>query len=90
MMIGLVILIAYSNTLKEFLQDDKTKVLSSGRLMCFLLVVSYIYYSGYIVLTKGIIPDLPVALSGLIAMLYGLKQVGPNIHIGGSNGNPEK
>jgi hypothetical protein len=89
-MIGLVILIASSNTLKKFLQDDRTRALSSGRLMSFLLVVSYIYYSGYIVLTKGVIPDIPVALSGLIAMLYGLKQVGPNIHIGGGNANPEK
>ena len=89
-MIGLVILICYSKTLKEFLQDDKTKVLSSGRLMCFLLVVSYVYYAGYIVLTKGIIPDLPVTLFGLISMLYGLKQIGPNVRIGGGNGNPEK
>lgn len=82
-LIATIVMIAKSKKLQEFLQDDG--MLSSARLMCFLLVISYVFYAGYIVLTKGTIPDLPTTVFALVSLLYGINKIGPNISIGSGN-----
>ena len=86
-LITFVMMIAKSKKLQEILQDGTSKTLSSARLMCLLLVISYVFYAGYIVLTKGIIPDLPTTVFGLVSLLYGVNKIGPNISVGGGGQN---
>ncbi len=59
-------------------RDGKT---SFTRVSSFLLILAYIVWASYIVLSKGKIPPMPMELVYLIGAAYGINKIGPNIKI---------
>lgn len=73
------------NKLIEFLQTDDGQM-SNTRLTILLMVLSYIGWASWIVWHTKQIPDLPIQVAGLLAALYAVNKIGPNVQIGGGNG----
>lgn len=64
--------------MKEFLTDDSGK-LSGSRLNASLLVLVYAICALVIAVSKGVFPDVPVGLAGLIIGLYGINKFSPTL-----------
>ena len=62
----------------DFFKDD-AGILSSTRLMNFCLVMGYLAWATKIVWATGVIPDMPLQLTGLVVTLYGINKIGGNI-----------
>lgn len=75
-MVLLILWVARSKTLHQFLLDDSTK-LSMGRLLCFLVTMGYLFYAGFLTVAKGSLPDIPVVLAGFVVALYGANKFSP-------------
>ncbi len=74
--LGFILWVARSKTLHQFLLDDSTK-LSMGRLLCFLVTMGYLFYAGFLTVTKGSLPDIPGVLAGFVVALYGANKFSP-------------
>ena len=75
-MVAVIFAVARSKNLHEFLEDGSK--LSMGRLICFLLTISYIFFIGYIAIVKGTLLDFPIGVAGLIIGLYGINKFSPS------------
>ncbi len=87
MMIVLILCVARSKILHQFLLDDSTK-LSMGRLLCFLVTIAYIFYAGFLAITKGNLPDIPLTVAGLITALYAANKFSPTTPFKPPGGQP--
>lgn len=59
--------------------DGKTSI---TRVSIAAVLVSYILWGSYIVISTSTIPDLPISLAGLLVGLYGFNKT--KINLGGS------
>jgi hypothetical protein len=61
----------------EFLTSDNGQA-SLCRVLMAIIICAYIYWSTYIILKAAVpvIPDIPVQLAGLVAILYGFNKFG--------------
>lgn len=68
--------------ISEFLRD-KDDSLSMTRLTILIYTITYVIQSSYIVYFNKVIPDIPMAIAGLLVGLYGFNKT--NINIGKSD-----
>lgn len=64
--------------IQEFISDDSGK-LSSSRALVIIVVLTYLVYAGYVVVTSKVLPDIPLGVAGLVSVLYGINKLSPTV-----------
>ena len=69
------------------IKDVETGKISLGRLTALVMIVFYLAYAGYVVITKQSLPDIPSNYMILIMSLYGINKIVPKLNFKGGNNN---